>query len=59
MEKENKRKAIPNINEEQMMNLMADGIKKEGLQLHEEQTDQPIKPDSEDVKELPKEKPPD
>ena len=58
MEKDNKRKAIPDINEEQMMNLMADGIKKEGLQLPEEQTDQPVKPDREDVKELPKEKPP-
>lgn len=55
MEKENKRKAIPDIDEEQMMNLMVDGIKKEGLQLPPEQVEEPVKTDSE-VKELPKEK---
>ncbi len=33
MEKENKKKATPLINEELMMNLMVDGVKKEGLQL--------------------------
>lgn len=32
MEKENKRKAAPDINEEMMMDLMVDGIKKEGIQ---------------------------
>jgi hypothetical protein len=56
MEKDNKRKGIPDINEEQMMNLMVDGVKKEGLQLPPEQIEEPMKPDSE-VKELPKEKP--
>ncbi|HSH66217.1 MAG TPA: DUF3408 domain-containing protein [Bacteroidia bacterium] len=48
MEKDNKRKAIPDINEEQMMNLMVDGVKKEGLQLPPEQTEEPEK---EDVKQ--------
>lgn len=33
MEKENKKKTTPAINEELMMNLMVDGVKKEGLQL--------------------------
>ncbi|BAP31934.1 TraB protein [Chryseobacterium sp. StRB126] len=33
MEKDNKRKITPDINEELMMNLMVDGVKKEGLQL--------------------------
>src|SRR5690606_5952339 len=33
MEKENKKKATPDINEELMMSLMVDGVKKEGLQL--------------------------
>jgi len=33
MEKANKKKVTPDINEELMMNLMVDGVKKEGLQL--------------------------
>ena len=37
MEKDNKKKAIPDINEELMMNLMVDGVKKEGLQLPPEE----------------------
>lgn len=32
MEKDNKRKVTPDINEELMMNLMVDGVKKDGLQ---------------------------
>ncbi|KRB53715.1 DUF3408 domain-containing protein [Flavobacterium sp. Root186] len=32
MEKENKRKTPPDINEELMMDLMVDGVKKEGIQ---------------------------
>jgi hypothetical protein len=44
MEKDNKKKAIPEINEELMMNLMVDGIKKEGLQLPQEEPETPIKP---------------
>ncbi|SHM21114.1 Protein of unknown function [Flavobacterium flevense] len=39
MEKDNKRKVAPEINEELMMNLMVDGIKKEGLQLPPELTE--------------------
>lgn len=33
MEKENKKKNAPEINEELMMSLMVDGVKKEGLRL--------------------------
>ena len=44
MEKDNKKKAIPEINEELMMNLMVDGVKKEGLQLPQEEPETPIKP---------------
>lgn len=40
MEKDNKRKVAPEINEELMMNLMVDGIKKEGLQLSTELTEE-------------------
>lgn len=44
MEKDNKKKVIPEINEELMMNLMVDGIKKEGLQLPQGEPETPIKP---------------
>lgn len=43
MEKENKKKAIPEINEELMMNLMVDGVKREGLQLPPEEPETLIK----------------
>lgn len=43
MEKGNKRKATPNINEELMMSLMVDGIKKDGIQLPLEPTEEPEK----------------
>ena len=33
MEKDNKRRVTPEINEELMMDMMADGVKKEGLKL--------------------------
>lgn len=33
MEKENKKKITPDINEELMMSIMVDGVKKEGLKL--------------------------
>ena len=36
MEKDNKKKITPDIDEELMMNLMVDGVKKEGLQLPQE-----------------------
>ncbi|MFA9193383.1 DUF3408 domain-containing protein [Flavobacterium sp. FBOR7N2.3] len=39
MEKDNKRKVASEINEELMMNLMVDGIKKEGLQLPSDLTE--------------------
>ncbi|KUY29908.1 DUF3408 domain-containing protein [Elizabethkingia ursingii] len=53
MEKEKKQKDIPGINEEFMMNLMVDGVKKEGIQLPAggEEEDPPIeefKPKSKD-----------
>lgn len=43
MEKDNNKKAIPEINEELMMNLMVDGVKKEGLQLPLEDPEAQIK----------------
>jgi hypothetical protein len=43
MEKDNK-KNISEINEELMMNLMVDGVKKEGLQLPLKELEAPIKP---------------
>lgn len=53
MEKYNKKKPIPEINEELMMNLMVDGIKKEGLRLPKEEAEDPIEalPDKPAVKE--------
>jgi len=60
MEKDNKRKVAPEINEELMMNLMVDGIKKDGLQLPSESTEEPPKeaskpkelsPDKSEIKE--------
>lgn len=44
MEKDNKKKDPAEINEELMMNLMVDGVKKEGLQLPQEQIDDNTKP---------------
>lgn len=43
MEKDNKRKVTPDINEELMMNLMVDGIKKDGIQLPPEPSEAPKK----------------
>ena len=60
MEKNNKPKITPDINEELMMNLMIDGIKKEGLRLPLETTEeQEKKVTQEEVKknELPQNKP--
>lgn len=58
MEKENKKKVTPDIDEELMMNLMVDGVKKEGLKLPpkpiEEKPKQEIK---QDFKEQVQEKP--
>ena len=52
MEKSNRKKVTPDINEELMMNLMVDGVKKEGLQLPPE----PIE-DHGKSEELPRNKP--
>ncbi|MGQ2985056.1 DUF3408 domain-containing protein [Flavobacterium sp.] len=41
MERDNKRKVTPDINEEMMMNLMVDGVKKDGLQLPPETPEEP------------------
>ena len=43
MESDNKKKSNPEINEELMMSLMVDGVKKEGLQLPKEETKDQIK----------------
>ena len=48
MEKDNKRKVTPDINEELMMNLMVDGVKKEGLQLPTEPAEEPEKEEEKD-----------
>ncbi|WP_159732139.1 DUF3408 domain-containing protein [Sphingobacterium sp. 18053] len=57
MEKDNKKKATPDINEELMMNLMVDGVKKEGLKLPPEPPAE--EPEKEEIKpkELAQEKP--
>ena len=57
MEKDNKKKAIPEINEELMMNLMVDGVKKEGLQLPTEQTIEALEKEYVQPEKLPLEKP--
>jgi hypothetical protein len=48
MEKENKKKSTPEINEELMMNLMVDGVKKDGIQFPLKQIEQQ---DEESVKQ--------
>ena len=57
MEKENKRKITPDINEELMMSLMVDGVKKEGLQLPTEQTIEALEKEYVQPEKLPLEKP--
>lgn len=52
MEKGNKKKLTPDINEELMMSLMVDGVKKDGLRLPPEPTQVPEKKsDNEEVKQ--------
>src|SRR5690606_5137807 len=53
MEKTNRKKVTPDINEELMMNLMVDGVKKEGLQLPPE----PMEDYEKLSEELPRNKP--
>jgi hypothetical protein len=43
MEKYNKKKTVPEINEEMMMNLMVDGVRKEGLRIPQEDPADEIK----------------
>lgn len=43
MEKNNKKKTIPEFNEEMMMNLMVDGVRKEGLRIPQEDLADEIK----------------
>ena len=57
MEKENKKKHTPDINEELMMSLMVDGVKKEGLQLPTEQTVEALEKEYVQPEKLPLEKP--
>ena len=57
MEKENKKKSTPDINEELMMSLMVDGVKKEGLQLPTEQTIEALEKEYVQPEKLPLEKP--
>lgn len=56
MEKTNKKNATPKINEELMMDLMVDGIKKEGIQLPPEPTEEHAKQEVK-LTELPYSKP--
>ena len=57
MEKENKKKSTPDINEELMMSLMVDGVKREGLQLPTEQTVEALEKEYVQPEKLPLEKP--
>ena len=57
MEKENKKKSTPDINEELMMSLMVDGVKKEGLQLPTAQTIEALEKEYVQPEKLPLEKP--
>ena len=56
MEKENKKKHTPDINEELMMSLMVDGVKKEGLQLPVEPIVEASEKEEVQPKKLPVEK---
>ncbi|WET51260.1 DUF3408 domain-containing protein [Chryseobacterium indologenes] len=57
MEKDNKRKATPDINEELMMNLMVDGVKKDGFQLPTEESEKEATKEEVKQDELSKSKP--
>jgi hypothetical protein len=57
MEKENKKKSTPDINEELMMSLMVDGVKKEGLELPVEPLIETPKKENVAPEKLPLEKP--
>ncbi|AIM35287.1 conjugal transfer protein TraB [Sphingobacterium sp. ML3W] len=53
MEKGNKKKITPDINEDLMMNLMVDGVKKEGLQLPQEPTPETLEKEEDPLPEKP------
>ncbi len=57
MEKENKKKATPDINEEFMMSLMVDGVKKEGIQLPPEPPSEASEKEADKPKDLLQDKP--
>lgn len=57
MEKENKKKATPDINEELMMSLMVDGVKKEGLKLPIEPPTDATENEENKPKEVPRNEP--
>lgn len=57
MEKGNKKRVTPDINEELMMNLMVDGVKKEGLKLPPEPEPEAREKEVVKPKEQPLEKP--
>lgn len=56
MDKGNKKKITPDIDEELMMNLMVDGVRKEGLQLPPETESKAPEKEIVQPKELPQEK---
>ena len=56
MEKENKKMAAPDINEDLMMSLMVDGVKKEGIQVPLEPMAEAPQRKTKILKELPREK---
>ncbi len=57
MEKDSNKKATPDINEDLMMNLMVDGVKREGLKLPTESPSQAIEKEDIKPKEIAQEKP--
>lgn len=57
MERDSKKKITPNIDENLMMNIMAGGVKKEGIKLPDEATSEPER--SEQVQKEPAAKKPD
>lgn len=57
MEKDSNKKATPDINEDLMMNLMVDGVKRDGLKLPSESPPQAIEKEDNKPKEIAQEKP--
>lgn len=57
MQKDNKRKITPDIDEELMMNLMVDGVQKDGLKLPQESAPKAPGKEEQKTKDLQQEKP--